>query len=308
MRTFPLLPVSRGAGGSAVVTTPAKLNLFLEIDGRRADGYHDLTSLVIAVTLHDRIRVAPGGERDTLRIEGIPVTAGDDNLVLRALAAARRVQPIPPLAVTLEKSIPPGSGLGGGSGNAAGMLALLDALYPLGLGREPMLALAATLGSDVPFFLGSGAALVRGRGDMLSSAPEPLFGGDRPTFLLVLPEIASSTARAYGRVTFPLTSPDGPISFPTTTFVDLRLWVAGLFNRFERSVLLAEPVLERVASGLERVAPGRWRMTGSGSGFFVVCQGHADAESAAAELRPVAREWGVPLRTYTVTWLVPAGA
>lgn len=302
-RAYPLLRIRR-AGPCTIVRTPAKLNLFLEIEGRRSDGFHDISSLMVPITLFDSIGVATGARADSLRVDGEAVTDGPDNLVLRALSAARSIRRIPPLAVTLRKAIPVGSGLGGGSGNAAGMLVLLDRMYSLPRGAESIASLALQLGSDVPFFLYDGPALVRGRGERVTRFSGALFGGDRVRFLLVCPALRSSTARAYAALTLPLTSPDGPISFPQKTFITSHEWAKGLFNRLETPVLGSEPVLRGIAEWLEDRVPGRWRMTGSGSAFYAAPVGDREPEGLARAIAEASSRWGVSVRTCIVEPIV----
>ena len=290
--------------------TPAKINLFLEVHGRRPDGYHAVTTLLTALDWHDRVEIEPA-EEDHLVVTGAEVPADGSNLVWRAVAAARSRREIPPLSIRLHKAIPPGSGFGGGSSNAAGTLVLLQELYPHA-SAEPLDRVAAELGSDVPFFLGDGWALATGRGEVLEDGPRPPLGGDRPWFLLVIPELPSSTPTAYGALSFPLTSPDGPITFPTRTFVTSRRWMTGLFNRLERPVLTLHEGLAALAERLESTVAGRWRMTGSGSAFYVVCETRLEADGLA---RILAEEWnGVSLTTQVarissavVTSTVPPG-
>ncbi|MFN0060170.1 MAG: 4-(cytidine 5'-diphospho)-2-C-methyl-D-erythritol kinase [Planctomycetota bacterium] len=281
-----------------VVRTPAKLNLFLEIVRRRADGYHDLDSLFIAVDLYDRLRLRrSSGDVDELQVSGIPIPGEGENLVLKALRAVRARRAIPPLIIELRKRIPPGSGLGGGSGNAAGMLELLDSLLRLDLERGELLDLAAQVGSDVPFFLGPSAARIRGRGDRIEAAPTALFGGDRPIFVLVVPSFGVSTASVYQRLTFPLTSPDGPLSFPSEILTAAQDWHSALFNRLEAAATSNEPRLATLRTELERASPGFWCMSGSGSAFFRPCGSVTEAKKLHSHLTALTKNSVRPPQT-----------
>ncbi|MCI0652365.1 MAG: 4-(cytidine 5'-diphospho)-2-C-methyl-D-erythritol kinase [Planctomycetes bacterium] len=327
--SFPLLGIAVNGRG-VEVTTPAKLNLFLEVNARRPDGFHDITSLMIPIDFCDRIQVAPAdaGAEDSLAIAGSAaagVPLGPENLILRAVASVRAARSIPPVSVRLTKEIPAGSGLGGGSANAAGVLAALEALYPSGRSRARLMECAASLGSDVPFFLGAGAQVARGRGERLTPIRRELFGGERPWFLLLMPNVASSTALAYARLTFPLTLPNGPISFDVKTFAigtqsktnkmtwageakSARgavprsgsagtRWTDGLFNRLEHTVLASHSELMPLAAWLESSAPRRWRMTGSGSTFYVACTCAEEGESLAKRVGNEAGLRALSLRT-----------
>ena len=189
---------------------PAKLNLTLAIVGRRPDGYHALHSVMVPLALADRLSFAPDPSpsgRDTIRAEGFDPGPPETNLVLRAIEATRRavrgnLPAAPPaLAVRLDKRIPVAAGLAGGSSDAAA--AIDGALEAWGvadaLGPDERLGLAASVGSDVPFFVGGGAALVEGRGERVT----PLHGlrlaaGETPPgILLVTPAVAAHTADVF---------------------------------------------------------------------------------------------------------------
>ena len=172
----------------------AKINLTLEIIGKRPDGFHDLASLVHTVSLADELRIAPADGLRT-RVEGLDIDPST-NLVTRAaqlLAAASRTPP--GAEISLVKRIPAAAGLGGGSSDAAATLVGLNALWGARLTTRALQVLAAELGSDVPFFVRGGAALMRGRGDRLEVLP-PRTG--QWLVLLVPPHaIADKTRRLY---------------------------------------------------------------------------------------------------------------
>jgi len=189
---------------------PAKLNLTLAVVGRRDDGYHTLHSVMAPLTLADRLSLAvdPSPEaRDRLRVEGFDAGPAADNLVLRALDATRRAlrphvaEPPPALAIRLEKRIPVAAGLAGGSSDAAATIdGALEAWSATDiLGDAERTTLAASIGSDVPFFLAGGPALIEGRGERV----RPLRGlrtlpAERePGVLLVTPAIAAHTADVF---------------------------------------------------------------------------------------------------------------
>jgi 4-diphosphocytidyl-2-C-methyl-D-erythritol kinase len=192
----------------AVRLAPAKLNLTLGITGRRDDGFHALHSVMVPLELADRLSLAnafaPG---DRLHVSGavaLDLGPPDRNLVVRAIGAARaacRAQsvdlPLPALAARLEKRIPVAAGLGGGSSDAAAALdAALDA-WGAGDALPPQerVAVAAGLGSDVPFFLAGGWAQVEGRGERVTRLPAPR--GPAPAVLLVTPGLAVSTSAVF---------------------------------------------------------------------------------------------------------------
>jgi len=188
----------------AVRLAPAKVNLTLAVVGRRTDGFHSLHSVMVPVGLHDRLSVAAaaGGE-DTLHVVGADTGPLASNLVLRGIAEARRAVAAthgpaiarPALAARLEKQIPVAAGLAGGSSDgAAAMEAALEA-WGTDLPGPVRLATAAALGSDVPFFLAEGPALVQGRGEELQLLPN--LTGVAAGVLLVTPALPISTADAF---------------------------------------------------------------------------------------------------------------
>src|SRR2546430_6874607 len=151
---------------------PAKLNLTLEVLGRRADGYHELASVFATVDLRDRVRVAPWRELDVRVAPAVGAPAGDD-LASRAVRALAEASARPAVAhVRVRKRIPVGAGLGGGSSDAGAVLRGLARAWRLdGIELGPV---AARVGSDVPFFVsGAAYALVRGRGELVEKLPAP---------------------------------------------------------------------------------------------------------------------------------------
>lgn len=199
-----------GAGGLAPVIrlAPAKLNLTLAVLGRRADGYHDLHSVMVPLALTDRLSLAMAATAgDSLHVDGLAAGSIADNLVLRAIAATRaavgRAADSFPLAARLEKRIPVAAGLGGGSSDAAA--AVDAALEAWGL-RDPdgpaddatsalRSSVASRLGSDVPFFLAGGPALIEGRGERVT--PLGPIAGTSPGVLLVTPASAAPTPAVF---------------------------------------------------------------------------------------------------------------
>jgi 4-diphosphocytidyl-2-C-methyl-D-erythritol kinase len=181
---------------------PAKLNLTLAIVGRRTDGFHALHSVMAPLTLSDRLSVAvmPAGE-DTLHATGFDPGPPEGNLVLKAIAATRAAlrgsgTQTPPLAARLEKEIPVAAGLAGGSSDAAAAIDAALEAWGGELDPERHAEVAASLGSDVPFFLAGGPALVEGRGERLTPL-HGLRGDDQPGFLLVTPAVAARTADVF---------------------------------------------------------------------------------------------------------------
>jgi 4-diphosphocytidyl-2-C-methyl-D-erythritol kinase len=182
------------------VIAPAKINLHLEVLGLRPDGFHELAMLMHSLDLADALRLSPRADGAIrLSCDHAALPLGADNLIVRAAERLRAHAGRPELGaeITLEKRIPIGAGLAGGSSDAAATLVGLDALWALATSRATLAALAAELGSDVPFCLEGGSQLCFGRGERLEPCPGPT----APLGVLLLkdPEVSVSTPWAYGR-------------------------------------------------------------------------------------------------------------
>ena len=173
---------------------PAKINRELRLGGRRADGYQEIRSRVVSIDLADRITLERGTGSLELACEGLAVADDDSNLVLRAARSlADRLGRAPDVRILLEKRIPVGAGLGGGSSDAARTLALLSRLWESPLPASELASIAALLGSDVPYFLIGGEADVEGRGERVTPLPD----SPPEELLLLVPPFPISTAQAY---------------------------------------------------------------------------------------------------------------
>ncbi len=266
-----------------VLRSPAKVNWFLEVLGRRADGYHEIVSVMQLVDLCDEIRVRtrPAGIRVTTA--GALLPDGPANLAYRAAAclleAARCAQGV---EIQVGKRIPIGGGLGGGSSNAAAVLIGVNRLYGLGWSIPALQRLAADLGSDVPFFLGDAVALVTGRGESVTALPAwgahwlVIANAGRPV----------PTAWAYGEVSSKLTPDRGRVTLPAFTGTDGLPWPPlWAFNRFEEAVLPHRPEIGALKSLLAQGGGAPVLMSGSGGSVFGVLP---DAEEADRLARQVA--------------------
>lgn len=185
-------------GGPLEARAYAKINLGLEILGKRPDGYHEIRTVLQTVDFHDRLRFERSPGRDITLVSDLDGVEDDDNLVVRAARAlARRAGiPVPGTTIRLEKVIPPGMGLGGGSADAAVTLMALDRLWNLGLKPPELHSIASDLGMDVPFFLYGGSALAVGAG----AEVYPIELGEPWPVVLILPEFSIATAEAYSRL------------------------------------------------------------------------------------------------------------
>ena len=182
------------------LAAPAKVNLTLRVLGRRADGFHELETLMAPLALADRVTLA-AGDRDGVEFhcDDPTLPADGTNLAVRAATAFyARAGLAPRLRLTLEKHVPHGAGLGGGSSDAASVLLGLNEFHGFSFPPETLGELAAALGSDVPFFLARGPAVCRGRGEHVTAVPS-LAGGAPMPLLLLKPPFGVPTPWAYSR-------------------------------------------------------------------------------------------------------------
>ena len=310
---------------------PAKLNLFLELLGRREDGYHEIDTVMVPIDWCDELRVQPIDE-DEIRLTvdwapsleavakelGIGVDSDaaktllrlptdDSNLVSRALKRFRQIHGISNgFAVELTKQIPAGAGMGGASSDAASALRCAATLSGLPLDDPSLVTIAAEIGSDVPFFMGLGgnapvaAARGTGRGERLESIemPHPL------SLVAVFPAISLSTAEVYSIAQLP-TEPASP-----TQLID-RLASAAvdpfadeLVNRLAEPAKKLAPRISEVLESLCRLGLETCQMTGSGSACFAIANSSGQAELVAAEARNQLQPGALVRSVRTIT--VPA--
>ncbi len=268
--------------GIARALAPAKINLRLQVLGRRTDGYHDLDTLFQAIDLADEVSVELRETGIELDVKGPDLGAAVDNLAYRA--AARLAESVGfdgGLAVKLVKRIPAGAGLGGGSSDAAAVLLCLSRL--LGIPRDDgrVRATAEALGSDVPFFL-SGSVLARGRGR--GEVLEPLQALPPADLVLVSPSVHVSTADAYAALSASRggTSQDARAPFAApSTWDDV---AARASNDFEPIIVAAHPEIGRALDALRSRGARFALMSGSGSSVFGLFSSRVDAQQTAALL------------------------
>jgi len=257
----------------------AKVNLSLEVLGKRPDGYHDLLSVMQTVTLFDEIEYGDGVELTFASSE--PALSGDENLVVRAARAMRQLAPGSPGGnLMLQKSIPFAAGLGGGSSDAAATLVFLNERWALNLSLEQLTAIGANLGSDVPFFLYGGTSLVSGRGEFVQPLPDP----EPMWYALVKPPVSVATGDIF-RSLSPHDWTDGARTSTVVTGVCERREVALGANNLQRTVFLRYPEAKACFDEVNRAAPGRAFMTGSGPTMGAVCGSRSEALQLVATLQ-----------------------
>jgi 4-diphosphocytidyl-2-C-methyl-D-erythritol kinase len=260
---------------------PAKLNLALHVTGQRADGYHLLDSLVVFAGVGDRVTVAPAGAL-TLTVtgpEGAALTAGEDNLVLRA---ARAFGTGRGAAIRLEKTLPVASGIGGGSADAAAALRALARLWGL---PPPDAAAVLALGADVPACLAGRPARMGGIGEVLVPVP-PL---PDMAVLLVNPRVEVPTPAVFRALARKDNAAMEPLPPAFAAVQTLAAWLSRQRNDLEAPAILVAPIVADVLSAIAATEPMLARMSGSGAtcfGLFASLQDAAVAAKTVSRHRP----------------------
>ena len=264
---------------------PAKLNLGLHVCRRRADGYHDLETVFLRIPWADVLTATPA-DALTLTCTDPSLPTDRRNLCLQAAhRLAERYGVTAGAALHLEKRLPYGAGLGGGSSDAATTLRLLCRLWQLDLPDDHLRTLGAEVGSDVPFFItDAAAAYAEGRGERLLRLPET---GAAYTFpfalVVVVPPVVIATAEAYRHV-----RPNDrgrPDLRALVAANDLAAWRRALVNDFEAWALEAYPAVAEVRRALVEAGAGYAALSGSGAAVFGVFEQQAPATAAAEALR-----------------------
>jgi 4-diphosphocytidyl-2-C-methyl-D-erythritol kinase len=274
---------------------PAKVNLFLEITGKRPDGYHRLATIFAKINLYDVLDMATD-QSGEIKFDAGEESLGplDQNLVYRAAKAFYRAFSIGQgVTIKLTKRIPVGAGLGGGSSDAAGTLLALPKMFDLemtGARKKKLREIGASLGADVPFFMHpANFCLGTGIGDKLKAIP---VANSLPYMLLVYPNIHVSTVESYRN----LPKPERSDVLTRLSHLDKLLaslkngrpvedWAPLLFNRLEQARLPALAQVEQARSILERMGAKGARMSGSGSAVFGFVGSHAEGERMLKRLQ-----------------------
>jgi 4-diphosphocytidyl-2-C-methyl-D-erythritol kinase len=259
---------------------PAKINLGLHVLRKRADGYHDIETVLHRIGWADRITAAPA-ESLTMTCSDPTLPTDERNLCLQA---AQRLQAAFDVSrgaqLHLDKRVPYGAGLGSGSSDAAATLKLLDALWALDAPPGTLHAIAARIGSDVPFFLDGATALATGRGDELTPLRDERETSYTLPFALVVivPDVHIATPDAYRRVT--PKSLGRPNMAAVVRTNDLARWQAELVNDFEAPVLEAYPAVRAAHDLLIEAGAGYVALSGSGSAVYGMFAHEAAARAA----------------------------
>jgi 4-diphosphocytidyl-2-C-methyl-D-erythritol kinase len=281
------------------VLAPAKVNLFLEVLGRRADGYHEIATLLLAIDLADELDFAPAGSGElSLTCDDPTLSVGPDNLVLKAASRLRDETGCTAGAtIRLTKRIPWAAGLGGGSSDAAAALEGLNELWKLGLSPAALARIGAEVGSDVPFFLDGAAAWCTGRGEVVN----PAAVGRVMDLVLIKPLEGLNTTDVYRRLTIPVNPVDGTAARESLASGDVEALGRALFNRLQEPAFELSPAVADAYRRVQETGAAGCLMSGSGSSLFALCRSPSEARRVHDDL---SRGWAAEGLSSTRTFLV----
>lgn len=271
------------------ILSPAKVNIGLEILGKREDGFHDIKTLMVPITLCDEIILAEKDSGIKLRCSCPEIPDGSENIAYKAASLfLERTGIRKGIHVDIIKSIPHGAGLGGGSSNGASVLRAMNEINGSPLSEEELLGIAGEIGSDVPFFIKGKPAFVYGRGEIVV----PIDDFPKVWFLLIKPPISISTKWAYEQVSLKLTNRKKGINIANS---GNKLELKGdFYNDFESIIIKRYPVLKDVKRIIRHTEPEGIGMSGKGPTFFGIFMDEQRARKAY-ELIKVPRGWMVTL-------------
>ncbi|HQU31294.1 MAG: 4-(cytidine 5'-diphospho)-2-C-methyl-D-erythritol kinase [Planctomycetia bacterium] len=270
--------------GKIKIAAPAKINLFLEILGKRQDGYHEIETVMQEISLYDYIHMEDRNEDIELTCSNSTLSVGEDNLVLKAARLFQRESGIfRGVKIHLDKRIPVGAGLGGGSSDAVATLFGLNKLWRVGYDDAKLLSLAEKLGSDTPFFVLGNTAICKGRGDVI--IPHNL---QTPYhYVVVYPRFEVSTATVYKNFKFVLTKnlKDVRVFLQSLDSGNPEKLGASLHNRLEDVVFRLYPEIEKIKKTLAKLGFCGILLSGSGSALYGLCRGERDSKEIEKKIK-----------------------
>ena len=269
------------------ILTPAKVNLFLEILGKRNDGYHEIRSLIQPIRLFDTLWIKENPKGLEIRCPGHPELENETNLVIRTIhLMEKELDRTLHFSIRLRKKIPIGAGLGGGSSDAAAVLSGINEWLGWPIQPDRLTAIAAQIGSDVPFFLSKGTALASGRGERLE--PWPIF----PAwwYVLIYPGFSISTSWAYNQIKFPLTRGKKTINIKRLKSMEGTPGKDQFKNDLEGIIQPFFPILGKIKKALLEQGCFQALMSGSGSTVFGIWETRKTAKEAYLQLKQ--QGWG----------------
>lgn len=262
-----------------VIFSSCKINLGLRVTARRPDGYHNVETVMLPVPWGDVIEILPSEGKETVLVStGIPVDCTPEkNLVMKAYRAVAAVRDLPPVRLVLDKIVPHGAGLGGGSADATSTIIGLNTYFSLGMTTDEMAAIAAGIGADCPFFVYSLPMLATGTGTTLKPVDIPAVRGK--WLLIVKPaSVSISTREAYAGInpSMPQTNLLDTLSRPIST------WQSAVVNDFEASIFPLAPDVAAAKRHMLQAGALYASMSGSGSAVYGIFENQAQAVSAAS--------------------------
>ena len=294
----------RIAADRVEIQAPAKINLFLEILAKRPDGYHEIETLMCRIGLYDSLSLRATGSPE-IRLDcrwaaGLTRYAlGDlpppeENIVTKAASLLQQRSRCGRGAeIRLVKRIPSAAGLGGASSDAAAVLVAANIAWELNWSREQLVELAAELGSDIPFFLGSGSAICRGRGERIEPT-QPI----RLHMVVVRPPVGLSTPQVYQGCR-PACTPASVRTLQSgLSKGNWNVVKSALVNRLEEPAAQLNPWIARLRKEFETAGSIAQQMSGSGSSYFGICENARHARRVAGRLR--GRDLGLVIATTTM--------
>jgi len=296
----------------AVVQSPAKVNLFLEVLARRDDGFHEIETLMAPINLFDTLEFTSTTDEQlrftcnwvtgyTAQSNGLDDRLGrlpkpDDNIVYRVLQDFRQQTSTKNGAtIRLRKRIPTAAGLGGASSNAAAALLAANHAWRIGWSQHQLANFSAEFGSDIPFFFVGGAAVCRGRGEVV----EPVESRETLNLVVVRPPAGLSTAKVYQHCNVPQQPKSMHAMLDTIRKGNAALIVRGMTNRLQCAALHLSPWVSRIHEFFESLGCLGHQMSGSGTSYFGVCRNARHARCVASRVRAARLGFVYRVATYT---------
>lgn len=261
--------------------SPAKINLFLRVLSKRADGYHEIRSLMQPVSLYDELTIeAREGDSLSVTTDSVDAPGGPQNLAYRAAESLLGTLGVrKSVYIHIKKNIPVGAGLGGGSSNAATVLMALNDMLVADLNEERLMELGAKLGSDVPFFILNGPAIAEGRGEVLRRVDIPQYA-----YVLINPGFAVSTAWVYNNLSLTKRGEDNILSYSEGSLNDINKLKDALVNDLEEVTLERYPEIATLKKSLTGLGACGALMSGSGPTVFGLFASSNEAKRAFGAL------------------------
>ena len=270
--------------GKIKVAAPAKINLFLEILGKRQDGYHEIETVMQEVSLFDYLYIENYDKGVAFSCSNPKLATGEENLVVKAVRLMQKASGTSKgVKIHLDKKIPIGAGLGGGSSDAAATLCGLNRLWQLGYDEKQLMSLAGKLGSDTPFFVIGNTAICKGRGEVVTAYPLNV----RYNYIIIYPRFEVSTATVYKNFKISLTKNLKDVSFFLQKLESgsPQELGAGLHNRLEEVVFRLYPDLEKIKKTLAKFDFCGTLLSGSGSALYGLCKEGMDSKEIENKIK-----------------------